>query len=48
MSLTHGAPIHVACRSGNIKIVQKLVMNGANIYVKEPKKNQLPKEVTFN
>ena len=48
LSQTHGTPLHIACRSGNIKIVQKLVMNGANIYHPEPKKNLLPKQVTFN
>ena len=48
LSQTHGTPLHVACRSGHIKMVQKLVLNGANIYQSEPKKNLLPKQVTFN
>jgi ankyrin repeat protein len=37
MSPTHGTPLHVASRTGNIKIVQRLVVSGANIYIAEAK-----------
>lgn len=31
MSPTYGNPLHIACKVGNIKVVQKLVLSGTNI-----------------
>ena len=30
-SSLHGTPLHLACKIGNLKIVQRLVINGADI-----------------
>ncbi len=43
-----GAPLHVACKKSNLKVVQKLVLSGADIMLKEPVKNLLPKDITDN
>ena len=46
MSPTHGTPLHIACKTGNIKIVQKLILSGAQITVAHNGKQ--PKESTKN
>ena len=46
-SYTHGTPLHEACRNGNIKIVQKLVLSNANIFIRDSK-CKLAKECTNN
>ena len=48
MSPTYGNPLHIACKVGNIKIVQKLVLSGADITAKDAKTQKLPKEFTEN
>ena len=34
MSSLHGTPLHLACKIGNLKIVQRLLINGADITLK--------------
>ena len=34
MSSLHGTPLHLACKIGNLKIVQKLLINNADITLK--------------
>lgn len=46
-SYTYGTPLHEACRNGNIKIVQKLVLCNANIFIRDSK-CKLAKECTNN
>jgi ankyrin repeat protein len=46
VSKTHGSPLHVACKVGNIKVVQKLILSGAQILVQFNGKS--PKEFTNN
>ncbi len=48
MSPLHGTPLHIACKMGNIKIVQQLLINGADISVKSPKNGKLPKDISDN
>ena len=33
-SMLHGTPLHTACRTGSLKIVQQLLLNNASIYQK--------------
>lgn len=39
-----GTPLQVACRAGNIKIVQKLVLSGADISIEDPKTGKSARE----
>mmetsp|Transcript_3679 Transcript_3679/g.5537 ORF Transcript_3679/g.5537 Transcript_3679/m.5537 type:complete len:136 (+) Transcript_3679:633-1040(+) len=48
MSPLHGTPLHIACKMGNIKIVQQLLINGADISIKSPKNGKLPKDISDN
>jgi ankyrin repeat protein len=34
MSSLHGTPLHLACKVGNLKIVQRLLIHGADITLK--------------
>jgi ankyrin repeat protein len=34
MSSLHGTPLHLACKAGNLKIVQRLLIHGADITLK--------------
>lgn len=34
MSSLHGTPLHLACKIGNLKIVQTLLINNADITLK--------------
>ena len=38
LSPIEGTPLHVASRKSNLKIVQKLVLSGADIMMIEPQK----------
>lgn len=46
-SSLHGTPLHLACKFGNLKIVQKLLINGADI-TKKSAKGKLAKDMTDN
>ena len=46
MSELHGTPLHLAAKSGNLKIVQQLLMNGADITIKSMKNVKLAKDST--
>lgn len=46
-SESHGTPIHIACKTGNIQIVQKLVLSGADSSLKD-KNGKLAIELTQN
>lgn len=48
MSSLHGTPLHLACRIGNLKIVQQLLINGADIFLKSLKNGKLAKDCTDN
>lgn len=47
-SILHGAPLHLACTIGNLKIVQQLLINGADINLKSQKTGKLAKDTTKN
>ena len=47
MSPLHGTPLHLACKMGNLKIVQQLLINGADINIKSIK-GKLAKDNTDN
>ena len=44
MSSLHGTPLHLACKIGNLKIVQQLLINGADIFLKSLKNGKLAKD----
>ena len=46
MSELHGTPLHLAAKIGNLKIVQQLLMNGADITIKSMKNGKLAKDNT--
>lgn len=46
MSSLHGTPLHLAAKIGNLKIVQQLLMNGADITIKSMKNGKLAKDNT--
>jgi ankyrin repeat protein len=46
MSSLHGTPLHLAAKIGNLKIVQQLLIYGANITVKSQKNGKLAKDNT--
>lgn len=48
MSSLHGTPLHLACKIGNLKIVQQLLINGADIFLKSLKNGKLAKDSTDN
>ncbi len=48
MSNLHGTPLHLACKIGNLKIVQQLLINGADINIKSMKNQKLPKDSSDN
>ena len=48
MSSLHGTPLHLACKIGNLKIVQRLLINGADITLKSQKNQKLAKDSTDN
>ena len=48
MSSLHGSPLHLACKIGNLKIVQRLLINGADITLKSQKNQKLAKDSTDN
>ena len=48
MSSLHGTPLHLAAKIGNLKIVQQLLMNGADITLKSQKNGKLAKDNTDN
>lgn len=48
MSSLVGTPLHLACKIGNLKIVQQLLINGADIYLKCTKNGKLAKDSTDN
>ena len=48
MSCLHGTPLHLACKIGNLKIVQRLLINGADITMKSQKNQKLAKDSTDN
>ena len=33
-SILHGTPLHLACKIGNLKIVQQLLISGADFSIK--------------
>jgi ankyrin repeat protein len=47
MSEEFGTPLHVACKISNLKIVQKLVLIGANIEAVDSK-GKIAKNLTDN
>ena len=47
VSPLHGTPLHLACKMGNLKIVQQLLINGADINIKSLK-GKLAKDNTDN
>lgn len=48
ISKQEGTPLHLACKLGNLKIVQKLVLAGADILVQHPVTGLLARESTDN
>ncbi|CDW79366.1 protein kinase domain containing protein [Stylonychia lemnae] len=46
-SSIHGTPLHLACRGGSVKIVQQLLLNNADLSIKN-NKFKTAKEVTNN
>ena len=48
MSSLHGTPLHLASKIGNIKIVQQLLVNGADFNIKSQKNGKLAKHSTDN
>jgi len=44
----HGTPLHLACKIGNLKIVQQLLINGADFSIKSAKNGKLAKDNTDN
>lgn len=48
MSSLPGTPLHLACKIGNLKIVQQLLINGADIQIKCIKNGKLAKDSTDN
>ena len=48
MSSLHGTPLHLACKMGNLKIVQQLLISGADIQIKCTKNGKLAKDSTDN
>lgn len=44
----HGTPLHLACKIGNLKIVQQLLINGADFFIKSAKNGKLAKDNTDN
>jgi ankyrin repeat protein len=43
-SSLHGAPLHLACKIGNAKIVQQLLINGADISIKSLRNGKAAKD----
>jgi hypothetical protein len=43
-----GTPLHLACKTGNLKIVQKLVFAGADTMIRHPQTGLLARESTNN
>ena len=48
MSSLHGTPLHMACKFGDIKIVQKLLISGADLTLKSQKNGKYAKDITDN
>lgn len=48
LSPSAGTPLHVACKTGNLKIVQKLILSGADILIKHPATGLVARETTNN
>lgn len=46
VSPIHGSPLHMACKQGNTKLVQQLLINGADINIRF--KGKLAKDCTDN
>lgn len=46
VSPTFGTPLHVACKLGNLKTVQRLILAGADLSIRDPKTKKLAKETT--
>ena len=44
----HGTPLHLACKIGNLKIVQQLLISGADFSIKSQKNGKLAKDCTDN
>ena len=47
-SETHGTPLIVASKVGDLKIAQRLIIRGAKIDLKDPILNKTAKELTEN
>ena len=48
VSQTHGSALHVACAKGDLKVVQKLVFRGSDIFLRHPRTGKTPKETADN
>jgi len=48
MSSLHGTPLHLACKIGNLKIVQQLLIHGADLSIKCTKNGKLAKDNSAN
>jgi len=44
LSPSCGTPLHVACKSSNLKFVQKLILAGADMSIRDPKTKKSAKE----
>lgn len=47
-SMLHGTPLHLACKIGNLKIVQQLLISGADYSMKSMKNGKIAKDSTDN
>ena len=48
MSPSVGTPLHLAAVQGHLKIVQKLVLSGADILKRDPIKDKVAKDLSKN
>ena len=48
MSSLHGTPLHLACKIGNLKIIQQLLINGADLQMRCTKNGKLAKDYSAN
>jgi len=37
ISPLHGTPLHTACKSGTVKVVQQLLLNNSDLYIRDHK-----------